>query len=106
MSHGRDQPWPLRREMSGNVDDVAIVGVGQSNFRELYANKDIPRDLYSLAADAFREALTDAGIEKSEVDGLLCTNLKYGRMADVLGMHNVRFVHDLEGSGRMSGIVL
>ncbi|MFJ6569253.1 thiolase family protein [Streptomyces sp. NPDC091292] len=92
--------------MSGSIADVAVVGVGQSNFQEMYANKDTPRDLYSLAAGAFREALTDAGIDKREVDGLLCTNLKYGRMADVLGMHNVRFVHDLEGSGRMSGIAL
>jgi acetyl-CoA acetyltransferase len=92
--------------MSLNIADVAVVGVGQSNFRELYAKKDTPRDLYGLAAEAFREALADAGIEKSEVDGLLCTNLKYGRMADVLGLHNVRFVHDPEGSGRMSGIVL
>lgn len=92
--------------MSRSVADVAIVGVGESNFRELYANKDTPRDLYGLAADAFREALADAGIEKGEVDGLLCTNLRYGRMADVLGLPNVRFVHDLEGTGRMSGIAL
>ncbi|MFF3574569.1 thiolase family protein [Nocardia jiangxiensis] len=92
--------------MSRFINDVAVVGVGQSNFRELYSNKDTSRDLYGLAAGAFREALDDAGIEKSEVDGLLCTNVKYGRMADVLGMHNVRFVHDLEGSGRMSGVVL
>ncbi|MDF5754327.1 thiolase family protein [Spongiactinospora sp. TRM90649] len=86
--------------------DVAIVGVGSSNFHKLYAERDASRDPYGLAADAFREALDDCGIDKHEIDGLLCTNLKYGRMGDVLGLTNPRFVHDLEGTGRMSGVAL
>ncbi|MFI0424240.1 thiolase family protein [Spongiactinospora sp. 9N601] len=86
--------------------DVAIVGVGSSNFHELYAEKDASRDPYGLAADALREALDDCGLGKNDIDGLLCTNLKYGRMGDVIGLRNPKFVHDLEGTGRMSGVSL
>ncbi|WP_169747903.1 thiolase family protein [Pseudonocardia acaciae] len=88
------------------MDDVAIVGVGESDFRALYANKNVPKDLYDLGARALRDALDDSGVDKSEIDALICTNLNYARMADVIGTHNVKFVHDLEGTGRMSGIAL
>ncbi|WP_084144674.1 thiolase family protein [Amycolatopsis jejuensis] len=86
--------------------EVAIVGVGSSDFRRLYADKDNPNDLYELAVDAFRDALEDCGATQQDIDGLLCINLKYGRFGEVAGLTGPGFVHDLEGTGRMSGIAL
>jgi acetyl-CoA acetyltransferase len=88
------------------MKDVAIVGVGSSDFRRLYADKGTPNDPYQLAAEAFREALEDCGATPQEIDGLLCINLPYGRVADTIGVTGPRFVHDLEGTGRMSGVAL
>lgn len=88
------------------MTDVAIVGVGQSDFGALYATRDARRDAYALAADALRLALDDAGLARDDIDALLCSRVAYGRMADVIGLHHPRFAHDLEGSGRMSGIAL
>lgn len=92
--------------MSISPADVAIAGVGQSDFRALYENRDAQRDAYGLGAHALRLALDDAGMRKEEIDGLLCSRVEYARMADVLGLRSLRFVHDLEGSGRMSGVAL
>lgn len=86
--------------------DIAIVGVGQTNFRNLYLEKGVKRDAYGLAAEALRLALDDAGLDKNELDGLFCSRVGYNRMADVLGMHRPHFVQELEGSGRMSGVAL
>ncbi|MCL2394062.1 MAG: thiolase family protein [Acidimicrobiaceae bacterium] len=88
------------------MTDVAIVGVGQSDFGALYATRDAQRDAYALAADALRLALDDAGLARDDVDALLCSRVAYGRMADVSGLRHPRFAHDLEGSGRMSGVAL
>lgn len=86
--------------------EVAIVGVGQSDFAKLYAERDVHRDAYALAAEALRMALEDAGLDKAELDALLCSRVAYNRMADVIGVHHPRVAHDLEGSGRMSGVAL
>jgi acetyl-CoA acetyltransferase len=92
--------------MSIDPRDVAIVGVGQSDFHALYHHKDVFRDAYGLAAEALAQALDDAGLAKDELDGLICSRVEYARMADVIGLRRPRFVHDLEGSGRMSGLAL
>jgi acetyl-CoA acetyltransferase len=92
--------------MSIDPRDVAIVGVGQSDFHALYHHKDVFRDAYGLAAGALAQALDDAGLGKGELDGLICSRVEYARMADVVGLRHPRFVHDLEGSGRMSGLAL
>ncbi|HVW18848.1 MAG TPA: thiolase family protein [Solirubrobacteraceae bacterium] len=84
--------------------DVAVVGVGQSDFGALWREKGTVRDAYALGAEAFTLALEDSGMEKGEIDGLICSRVEYARMADVLGLQYLRFVHDLEGSGRMSGV--
>lgn len=84
----------------------AVVGVGQTNFRDLYLDKGTRHDAYALAAEAFRLALDDAGLERDDVDGLLCSRVTYSRMATVLGLRQPAFAHDLEGSGRMSGVAL
>ncbi|TYK44482.1 thiolase family protein [Actinomadura decatromicini] len=86
--------------------DVAIVGVGSSDFRRLYADKGRPNDVYQLAAEAFRDALDDCGADKRDIDGLLCINIGYGRFGEMTGLTGPAFVHDLEGTGRMSGVAL
>jgi acetyl-CoA acetyltransferase len=94
------------------VDDVlrnkvAIVGVGTSPFGELYRDRDANRSDYDLAARAFRDALADSGLEKSEVDGLICSRVdSYGFMADTLGLRHLRMVNRMDGTGRMSGLAV
>ena len=88
------------------MKDVAIVGVGSSDFRRLYADKSHLNDPYQLAAEAFRDALDDCGATQQDIDGLLCINLKYGQFGETAGVTGPAFVHDLEGTGRMSGVAL
>ena len=83
---------------------VAVVGVGQTDFGALYAQKDAQRDQYALGAEALKLALEDAGLRKDELDGLLTSRIGYEHGADMLGMPNLRVVNGLEGSGRMSGV--
>lgn len=94
--------------MSSSVTtpDVAIVGVGQTDYRKLYEERGVRRDANGLAAEALRLALDDAGLDKSEIDGIFASRVGYNRIADVLGVHRPRFVQELEGSGRMSGVAL
>ena len=86
--------------------DVAVVGVGQTDFGALYAERDAQRDAYALGAEAFRLALADSGLRKDEVDGLLTARIRYEHSADVLGIPNPRVLNALEGSGRMSGVAV
>jgi len=92
--------------LAADNTEVAIVGVGHSDFRALYTERGVVHDAYLLAAGAFRSALEDAGLGKDEVDGVICSRVEYGRLADVLGIRFPRVVHDLEGAGRMSGVAL
>lgn len=86
---------------------TAIAGVGNTAFGAMYRDLDKERTSYELAADALREAIADAGINKDDIDGLLCVRTpSYARMADVLGLHNLRLINMLDGSGRMAGVAL
>jgi len=80
---------------------ASVVGVGATpygNFPET--------DEYGLAAHAFREAIADCGLEKSQIDGLLvCRIPSYFRMGEVLGL-DPRWTMTLPPHGRMSGIGL
>ena len=92
--------------MATNERRAAIVGVGQTDFGALYASKDATRNAHGLAAEALRAALADAGLDKSELDGLVTSWVDYGRMATVLGIPSPRVVYDLQGAGRMSGMAV
>ncbi len=88
-------------------DKTAIVGIGATKFDAMYRNLDPERSPYELAAEAFRKALEDSGLEKREIDGLICVRVpSYQRMADVLGLPRLRLVNVLEGAGRMAGAAL
>jgi len=86
---------------------TAIVGVGTTEFGARYRNLDPDLTAYELAAEAFRNALDDAGLRKEDVDGIVGARVpSYARMADVLGIRHPRIVNTYEGSGRMSGVAL
>ncbi|MCC2688360.1 MAG: lipid-transfer protein [Rhizobiaceae bacterium] len=58
-----------------SLDNVAaVVGIGQSDWRADYKSVregGKPTDSYGYGAVSFRRALEDAGIQKSDVDGLI-----------------------------------
>jgi acetyl-CoA acetyltransferase len=73
---------------------VAIAGVGDTDYaRDYRAPKETPptRDSYSFALSAFQRALDDAGIDRSDVDGLVAGPTLAGeRLGEILGL-NVRW---------------
>ena len=61
---------------------IAVIGVGNTKYGNFPAT-----DEYGLAAQAFRNAVEDSGIDKSKIDGLLvCRIPYYARMGEVLGL--------------------
>ena len=88
-------------ELAGLSNRVSVVGVGTTaygNFPET--------DEYGLAAQAFRNAVADCGLDKRQIDGLLtCRIPSYSRMGEALGL-DPRWTITLPGHGRMSGIGL
>ena len=92
---------------TGTRDRAAIVGVGNSDFGALYRDRNSMRNGYDLAVDALRAAIEDSGLEKGDIDGLICCRLPfYGHFADKVGLRQPRYVNILEGSGRMSGVAV
>ena len=84
------------RELS---DKAAVIGVGNTAYGSFPDT-----DEYGLAAQAFRSAIADCGIDKNEIDGLLvCRIPYYARMGEVLGL-DPRWTMTLPPHGRMSGI--
>ena len=80
---------------------VAVVGVGTTAYGSFPET-----DEYGLAAEAFRNALADCGLDKSKIDGLLtCRIPSYSRIGEILGL-DPRWTITLPGHGRMSGIGL
>ena len=80
-------------------NQAAVIGVGNTAYGSFPET-----DEYGLAAHAFRNALEDGGIDKSEIDGLVtCRIPYYARMGEVLGI-DPRWSLTLPPHGRMSGI--
>jgi acetyl-CoA acetyltransferase len=78
---------------------VSVAGVGTTAYGSFPET-----DEYGLAAQAFREAVRDCGIDKNAIDGLLvCRIPSYFRMGEVLGL-DPRWTLTLPPHGRMSGI--
>lgn len=74
-----------------SLDNVAaVVGIGHSDWRADYRAVRAgakPTDSYGYGAIAFRRALADAGIDKSEVDGLIVgATTSYERCSELYGL--------------------
>lgn len=85
--------------------DAAIVGLGSSAF-----GRGLPQSQLALAADAFREALEDSGLERDQIDGLAINlgwplGLDYDRVAEAFGL-DVRYVNQTWLHGRFTGLSL
>ena len=69
---------------------AAIVGVGHTDWIADYASVRAgkkPHDSFGHAAIAFTRALDDAGIDKSEIDGVVSgPPTAHERMCEVLGI--------------------
>jgi len=92
--------------MGRQRDKAAIAGVGATNFGALYS-RGAPCSAYDLAGNAFALALDDCGIDKAEIDGIICVRLpSYQRVATELGLPHRRLAHGLEATGRMAGVAL
>jgi acetyl-CoA acetyltransferase len=82
-------------------DKIAVVGVGTTAYGSFPELSD-----YALAAQAFKAALDDSGLSKTQIDGLSCTRLPlYARMGAVLGIDPVWTLHT-PAHGRMSGMAI
>ncbi len=88
-------------------DAVAIVGVGTTEFGRLYRDRTTYRSAYSLGAQAFTAALEDAGLERDDIDGLICARLpNYTRVADMIGLRRPSYCLSIDGAGRMSAVAV
>ena len=80
---------------------IAVVGVGHTTYGNFPERSD-----YSLAAEAFSNALEDSGLQKHQIDGLGCCRIPYYvRMGEVLGI-DPRWTLQTPAHGRMSGIAI
>ncbi|MFD9720249.1 thiolase family protein [Streptomyces sp. NPDC059076] len=71
-------------------DDIAIVGVGETDYPGDYAlarRGERHHDAYGYAATAFRRALDDCGLTRDDIDGLVAGPATASeRLGEVLGM--------------------
>lgn len=69
---------------------AAVVGIGHSDWVKDWQRVragERPDDCYGYAATAFRNAVADAGIDRSRIDGLIVgPTTAYERMAELLGL--------------------
>jgi len=85
--------------MNALRNKVAIVGIGTTAYGSFPQQSD-----YGLAAEAFKSALDDCGLDKNQIDGMVCCRIPYyARMGAVLGIDPTWTVQ-LPAHGRMSGM--
>ena len=86
---------------------AAIVGVGESQY---YRAGRSPHDAFQLACIAIRAAVSDAGLELSDIDGLVTfmdRSNDDARLASTLGFGNLRFcAHAWSGGGNLGAASL
>lgn len=88
---------------------TAIVGLGSSNFGDMYRQRDAHRSAEDLGAAALRQALDDAGLAKSDIDGLCLMRIpSYQTFGAMLGLDpgQLRHVSQYEPAGRMAGVAM
>lgn len=90
---------------------IAIAGVGDVDYAKLYhSTKQLtsPRDPYALGAEAFKNALKDAGIKKDDLDGVICVRdlTKYDYFCYKVGFSKPMVINGLNSQGRQSGLAV
>jgi acetyl-CoA acetyltransferase len=85
--------------------DAALVGVGQTPLGRFPKRSNM-----SLAAEAFRQALDDAGLRREDVDGLVINQgfplgVDYDEFAVAMGL-DIRYVNQSWTHGRFTGTML
>ena len=89
---------------SSKASNSAIVGIGQTEF-----SKNIGRPERTVALEAIRSALQDAGLDSSQVDGLVRFDMETTTEVEIarnLGLENVRFFSEIAyGGGAGCGTV-
>ncbi len=84
----------------------AVIGVGRSDFRALWQDKNHGLDERALARDVFEQALNDSGLERRQIDGLLVSRVAEGeRLGRELGLAP-RWFAAVDGKGRNCGPAL
>lgn len=87
--------------MQALKNKIAVVGVGNTAYGSFPELTD-----YALAAQAFKAAIADCGLDKNQIDGLLCCRVPYyGRMGAILGI-DPRWTMQTPAHGRMSGMAI
>lgn len=81
---------PDNARLAAMRDEIAVVGVGETDYATDYGRAKAGHsdtDGYGLAARAFSRALTDCGLRRSDVDGLITGPALAGeRLGEVLGL--------------------
>lgn len=81
-------------------DTTCVVGVGNTKYGSFPET-----DSYGLGIDALKNALDDAGLKISDIDGLIVNRIpSHERFAEMAGMKHQRFGLQLPATGRMSGV--
>ena len=91
--------------MAGRVTASAIAGLGMSELGRVY-----DKSATSLAADAVRAALADAGLTLDDADGLLVShglaNDVSVHLASVLGLHDLAVLAQVNAFGATAGVMI
>lgn len=81
---------PNLERLGGLSDTVAIAGIGETDYAADYRRARLGEryeDAYGYAATAFRRALADCGLHRSDIDGLIAgPSLAGERLGEVLGL--------------------
>src|SRR5262245_55181073 len=88
-----------RTRLAPLSNTVAVVGVGETDYAKDYraaggqavSKGEARYDSYTLASRALKRALDDAGLEKSEIDGLCTSGTLSGERASKLWGLNPRW---------------
>ncbi|MGB6560197.1 MAG: thiolase family protein, partial [Pseudolabrys sp.] len=80
---------------------VAVVGVGHTRYGNLPEY-----DAYDLGVLALKQAIADAGLKFTDIDGLIVNRIPdYQRFCEIAGL-NPAYVSITPGQGRFSGICI
>src|SRR5689334_25291220 len=95
-------PLPEETTIMANKSRGAIVGLGVTKMGKIYGRRSV-----DFAAEAIALALDDAGLNKSDVDGLLINanipNDMDPRTQMVLGLENLSLISVMNAYGSTAG---